>query len=463
VTNGDYRSADLVDKPLAGVGGDHTDLLAYGTARLRQDDPELYDLLSAEIAYQRTTLPMVAYASLADPSVFSAAGSALANVTAEGYPGARYHPGAAQFDAVELLAIERARAAFGAQYANVQPHSCSSANLAVLMTLLDAGDTMLSLDLDSGGHLTHGSKASVTGKYYNAVHYGLDGAGFIDYDETERLARRHRPKLIIAGASAYPRAIDYVRFRDIADSVGALLLADISHIAGLVAAGELASPIDVAHLTTCSTYKQLGGPRGGLILLGKDHDVVPAGAKVSLAALVQRGIFPNFQGTPSPSAIAAKARALDLVCRPEFAVTARRIVENACALARAFARRGWRVLTGGTDNHMVLIDTFQQGLTGVIAEAALQECGVLANKNRIANDTKSPMVTSGLRFGTNMLAQRGFRPSDMDECAGLVDGILRGVRPVTDVEYELSGALRREAAERATALAESCPILQYST
>ncbi|GLZ32173.1 serine hydroxymethyltransferase 1 [Lentzea sp. NBRC 105346] len=454
MTDLDYRPATLT--------ADHGDLLARGSARLRQDDPELYGLLSAEIAYERATLPMVAYASLADPSVLSAAGSALANVTAEGYPGARYHPGAGQFDGVERLAIERAKAAFGAKYANVQPHSCSSANLAILMTLLNPGDTMLSLDLDSGGHLTHGAKASVTGRYYNAVHYGLDEHGFIDYDAAERLAKEYRPKLIIAGASAYPRAIDYVRFRRIADSVAALLLADISHIAGLVATGELASPVDVAHITTCSTYKQLGGPRGGIILLGDDHDVVPPGHKLGLAALVQRGIFPKFQGTPSPAAIAAKARALDLVARPKFAEMTRRIALDARALAAALTERGWRVLTGGTDNHIVLVDTFQQGLTGVVAEAALQECGVLANKNRIANDTKSPMVTSGLRFGTNMLAQRGFDPSGMNECAELVDRILRAVRPLTDVEYELSASVQREVSAQVAALAAAYPIMKYA-
>lgn len=461
MTTSKHRLPVMPEAPVAGAAVGHADLLQRGSARLREDDPTLYALLSAEIAYECATLPMVAYASLADPSVLSAAGSVLANVTAEGYPGARYHPGAAQFDAIEQLAVERAKAAFGARYANVQPHSCSSANFALLMTLLAPGDTLLSLDLDSGGHLTHGAKASATGRYFNVVHYGLDEDGFISYDEVERLAKQHRPKLIIAGASAYPRAIDYQRFRGIADLVGALLHADISHVAGLVATGVHPTPIDIAHVTTTSTYKQLGGPRGGLILLGRDHDVVPEGSKLNLAALIQRAIFPRFQGTPSPAAIAAKARALDLVSRPEFAETARRIALDARALAKSLAQRGWRVLTGGTDNHMVLIDTFERRLTGVVAEAALQECGVLANKNRIVNDQKSPMVTSGLRFGTNMLAQRGFWPEHMDECASLVDDILLGVEALTDVEYRFSEWVREQARERVATLAAKFPITNY--
>jgi glycine hydroxymethyltransferase len=290
----------------------HDRLLHEGAAALAADDPQLAGLLDREIDRQTNTLAMVAYASLQHPSVMAAAGTALANVTAEGYPGARYHPGTDVLDHVEDLAITRACTAFGARYANVQPHSCSSANLAVLFGLLEPGDTLLSMDLGAGGHLTHGASASLTGRAFHSVHYGLNTDGRIDMTAVGQLAETHRPKVIIAGASAYPRAIDYHAFRQIADQLGAYLVADISHIAGLVAARALPSPIDVAHVTTASTYKQLGGPRGGLILLGADHDTPGPNGRDSLAKTMQRAVFPRSQGTPNPGAIAAKARALDL-------------------------------------------------------------------------------------------------------------------------------------------------------
>lgn len=440
---------------------DNADLLARGAAILTEQDAELAGLLDREIAYQSEVLPLVAYASIADPSVLAAAGSALANVTAEGYPGVRYHPGAGNFDEVEELAIERAKVAFGASYANVQPHSCSSANLTVLFTLLRPGDPILGLALPAGGHLTHGSAASVTGRYFNAVGYGLTADGWIDYDQVAALAAEHKPKVIVAGASAYPRQIDYVRFREIADSVGAYLLADISHIAGLVATGRHPNPVDVAHVTTTSTYKQLGGPRGGLILLGKDSDVRPRGGSTTLATLMQRGVFPRFQGTPSPAAIAAKARAFKLLSQPEFAEMTGRIVADAKALAAALGGHGMRVLTGGTDNHMVLVDTLARGVTGLIAESALQQCGILANKNQIVGDTKSPLVTSGLRFGTNMLAQRGFTPDVMLECAQLVEDVFGNVHVLSDVDYEFPDKAVQEISSRVGELAARFPVQSY--
>ncbi|NUT50382.1 MAG: serine hydroxymethyltransferase, partial [Saccharothrix sp.] len=298
---------------------------------MASDDPELAGLLERELRYQGGTLALVAHASLAHPSVLAAAGSVLSNVTAEGYPGRRFHPGATHFDAIERLAVERAKAAFGARHANVQPHSCSSANLAVLFSLVRPGETILGMHLDSGGHLTHGAPASVSGRVFDAVHYGLDRHGAIDYDQVAGLAREHRPKLIVAGASAYPRRIDYARFREVADACGAWLLADISHIAGLVAAGVLPSPIDLAHVTTTSTYKQLGGPRGGVILLGPDHRSPGPDGRTPLSTVLDRGVFPRTQGTPNAAAIAAKARAFDLVRRPEFRRTAERIADNARA------------------------------------------------------------------------------------------------------------------------------------
>ncbi|WP_405886554.1 serine hydroxymethyltransferase (plasmid) [Streptomyces sp. NBC_01384] len=408
---------------------------------LHHTDPELAALLDTEVAQQNSTLAMVASASIADPSVLAAGGSALSNVTAEGYPGARYHPGAQQFDAVETLAVERAKHLFGARYANVQPHSCSSANLAVLSALMRPGDTLLGLDLDAGGHLTHGSRASVSGRHYNSVSYGLDESGRIDFARLTDLVLEHRPRVLIAGASAYPRTIDFARFRAIADTVGAYLLADISHIAGLVAAGRHPNPVDVAHLTTTSTYKQLGGPRGGLILSGREYKTPGPDGRTPLHRLMQRAVFPQSQGTPSPASIAAKARAFAVAAEPAFLETARLIVHNARALARELSTLGYQVLTGGTDNHMVLIDVTSAGLSGVVAERALEECGILANRNRIPGDTKPPLVTSGLRLGTNILAQRGMGPEQMRECAQLLHTVLAGTTARSDTEYRIDPAL----------------------
>lgn len=420
---------------------DQAALLRTGMDRLYHDDPELGTLLDDEVRHQRGTLAMVASASLADPSVLAAAGAALANVTAEGYPGARYHPGTARFDRIENLAVRRATELFGARYANVQPHSCSSANLAVLAVLVPPGGTLLGLDLDAGGHLTHGSPASVTGRHYRAVHYGLDPSGRVDYRQVAELAREHRPHVLIAGASAYPRTLDFARFRSIADSVGAYLLADMSHIAGLVATGEHPSPIDAAHVTTTSTYKQLGGPRGGVILSGREHRTPGPDGRTPLDRLLQRAVFPRSQGTPNPAAIAAKARAFALARRPGFARTARLITADARALAAELTRLGYRILTGGSDNHMVVIDVRERGLTGVVAERALEDCGILANRNRIPGDDKPPLVAGGLRLGTNILAQRGMGPDQMWECASLLHAVLTATTPCGDTGYRTDPAV----------------------
>ncbi len=289
-----------------------------GLELLYEEDQTLYGLLEREYHRQASTLTMIAASSVADPSVLACEGMVVTKVTTEGYPGARFHAGCEFVDQIEQLAIQRAKTAFGARYANVQPHSGSSANEIVMFSLLQPGDTVLGLDLDCGGHLTHGAKASVSGQYFKAVGYGLDPEGFIDYDQVHRLAVEHKPKLIITGASSYPRIIDFKRFREIADQIGAFVLADISHIAGLVVAGEHPSPIDHAHFTTTSTYKQLYGPRGGLILIGKDHDRISPDGERTFAEMIQRAVFPFFQGTPHLSTIAAKARALAFVISPEF-------------------------------------------------------------------------------------------------------------------------------------------------
>ncbi|MFC8653627.1 serine hydroxymethyltransferase [Streptomyces sp. JL1001] len=441
----------------------HLALLNEGFAALREADPDLAALLDAELDQQCSTLAMVASSSVADPSVLAAAGAVLSNVTAEGYPGARYHPGSRYFDEVERLAEARARAAFGAQYANVQPHSCSSANLSVLMSLLPPGGVLLGLGLDSGGHLTHGSAASVTGRHFLAVSYGLDPHGRIDLDEVRRLAHAHRPGVVLAGASAYPRRIDFARFRAVADEVGAYLVADISHIAGLVAAGEHPSPIDLAHVTTTSTYKQLGGPRGGLILSGAEHRTPGPDGRTPLSDLMDRAVFPRSQGTPSPASIAAKARALGLLRTESARWAARLIVENARALADGLARRGHRVLTGGTDNHMVVLDLRPSGISGLVAERALEGCGILANRNRIPGDTRSAQVTSGLRLGTNILAQRGMGASEMGQCVELIDAVLRAVISVDDTTHTLDPRVQRAVRAEVRELCARFPLPGYPT
>ncbi|MFC6091738.1 serine hydroxymethyltransferase [Saccharothrix lopnurensis] len=449
--------ADLPPNPY-GVEYGQAGLTHVGLGELHREDPELAGLLDAEVRHQDTTLAMIASASIAAPSVLAASGSALSNVTAEGYPGARYHPGTGNFDEVERLAVRRAKVLFGARYANVQPHSCSSANLAVLAALVPPGGTLLGLDLDAGGHLTHGSPASVTGRHYRAVRYGLDASGRIDYRQVAELAAEHRPTVLIAGASAYSRTLDFARFREIADSVGAYLLADISHISGLVAANEHPSPIDHAHITTTSTYKQLGGPRGGLILSGRDHQAPGPDGRTPLDRLMQRAVFPQNQGTPAPASIAAKARALALAAEPLFARTARLTVSGARALAAELVRLGHEVLTGGTDNHMALIDLRDSRLTGVIAERALEECGILVNRNRVPGDARPPLITSGIRLGCNILAQRGMGPEHVRECAGLVHAALTATTPLSDTEYRVDPHQRIRLREHVRALCARHPL-----
>jgi glycine hydroxymethyltransferase len=437
------------------------ELARRGIELLAKSDPALYELLQREYHRQTHTLVMVAAASIADPSVLACEAMVTGNVTAEGYPGARFHAGCEIVDEIETLAVERAKAAFGAQYANVQPHSGTSANQVVIFSLLRPGDTILGLDLDAGGHLTHGAPASVSGQYFNAVPYGLNQESLIDYEQVYRLARECRPKLIICGASAYPRVIDFQRFREIADDVGAFLLADISHIAGLVAAGQHPSPIDHAHFTTTSTYKQLYGPRGGLILIGKDYASLAPNGQRTLAEMIQRAVFPFFQGTPHLSAIAAKAGALARVVTPEFNALAKRIVTDANVLAHCLVEKGYQVLTGGTDNHIVLIDVMARGLTGVIAERALEESHIIVNRNRIPGDKKSPLIASGMRLGTNSLAYRGMDAGLMPRCAALIDRVLSSIRVLGEREYELDSAVRESVRAEVRELCQRFPIPHY--
>jgi len=434
----------------------------HGLRRLKGDDPRLYELLDREHRRQQNTLVMVAASSIADPSVIACEGTSTSNVTTEGYPGRRFHAGCEFVDEIERLAIARAKEAFGALYANVQPHSGSSANEIVLFSLLQPGDSILGLDLNSGGHLTHGAPSSVSGQHFRGLTYGLSAEGRIDYDQAERIAEQTKPRVIVAGASAYPRAIDFSRFRRIADSVGAYLLADISHIAGLVVAGVHANPINDAHFTTTSTYKQLYGPRGGLILMGKDADQAAPRGKGTLANSIQRAVFPFFQGTPSLNVIAAKARALAMVQSPEFKSLARRIVRSARALAECFQDRGYRVLTGGTDNHMVFLDVAARGLSGVIAEQALQECNIIVNKNRIPGDSLPATVASGMRLGTNTMAIRGLDEAQMTHCAALVDQVLRSLEVRGPSEYLLAPSVRDETRQEVIRLCREFPLPHYA-
>lgn len=450
------------DTAASTVKGILSGFASRGFELLGQTDPTLYALLEAEYRRQTSTLVMIAAASIASPAVLACEGTVLGNITTEGYPGRRYHAGCRIVDEIENLAIERAKKAFGAQYANVQPHSCTSANEIVMFSLLEPGDTILGLQLDAGGHLTHGAPASVSGQYFRAIGYGLDKHGYIDYDRVRLLARQFRPKLIVCGASAYPRFIEFQRFREIADEVGAYVLADISHIAGLVVAGAHPSPIDTAHVTTTSTYKQLFGPRGGLMLMGRDSGSLAPDGKRTLAQLMQRAVFPFFQGTPNLSAIAAKASALHRAVAPAFKQLVELIVADAKALARSLAARGFRVITGGTDTHLILIDVARRGVTGIIAERALEECNIIVNKNKIPGDNKGPTVTSGIRLGTNILAVRGLPPSEIATCAELIDRVINAIDVFDDTQFKLDPTVTVSVKAAVAELCRRYPIPEYT-
>ena len=433
-----------------------------GVELLKRDDPELYRLIEGEYERQASTLAMVASCSTAHPSVLACEGSFTSNVTAEGYPGHRHHAGCEYVDQFEQLAIDRAKAVFGARYANVQPHSASTANQIVTTSVLQPGDTLLGLQLDSGGHLSHGSSVNISGRFYNAIGYGLDERGYIDYEAMRRLALEHRPKLIICGTTSYPRTVEWERFRKVADEVGAYLLADITHIAGLVIGGESPSPIDVAHFTTTCTHKQLYGPRGGLILMGKDADAPSPKGTTTLSNLLQKRLFPFTQGAPLVNMIVAKARVLGRCATPEFRAQARRIRLLADALAQSLVGQGARVLSGGTDNHIVLVDVLKTyGVTGIAAERALEECNIIVNKNRIPGDEKPVSVSSGIRIGTNSLTVRAVEPEDMAWCAGLIGRILEAVEMRGEKDYALDAAAREGFRGEVLAFCASHPLRDY--
>jgi glycine hydroxymethyltransferase len=437
------------------------DLSLLGAEALRVEDPELHQLMTAEYARQQRTLVLVASSSIVDPSVLACEAGVAVNVTAEGYPGQRFHAGCEIVDGIEQLAIDRAKAAFGARYANVQPHSASAANEIIMFGLLEPGDVMLGMHLEHGGHLTHGAPVSISGRYFKAVQYGLDERGLIDYEQARALALEHRPRLIVCGATAYPREVDFRRFRAIADEVGALLLADITHTAGLVAAGLHESSIDHAHFTTLCTHKQLYGPRGGLILMGRDADRPAPGRAYTLAELVQRAVFPLMQGAPTPHIIAAKARALARVTTPAFRALAASIVANARALASAFLQRGYSVISGGTDSHIVLLDLGPRKLTGAIAEGALQASDVIVNRNKVPGDRRAARVTSGIRLGTNTVSARGMGVAEMSAASDLIDRVLTTVSPLGELEWRLADDIRDDVRCRVRGLCDAFPIPAY--
>jgi glycine hydroxymethyltransferase len=433
-------------------------VIGKGFGHLRED-ADLWRAIEREHHRQAERLVLVASSSVAHPVVLAALTATAVNVTAEGYPGRRYHAGCSGVDQIEDLAVRRARVVFGASYANVQPHSATTANQTVLSSLLAPGDTILGMGLDAGGHLTHGSKASFSGQYFNAVGYGLDSEGLIDYEQVAVLAQRHRPRLIICGATAYSRRIDFARFRQIADSVGAYLLADISHTAGLVAAGLHPSPIDHAHITTTCTHKQLFGPRGGLIMMGRDAEGPAPDGKRTLREHFQRAVFPFFQGAPVMNTIAAKAAALDYAATPAFARVMDRIVRNAAALAGSFSALGYSVVSGGTDNHIVLLDLSPFGLTGLATEEALEDGHIVVNKNRVPGDTRPALVTSGVRLGTNTIAYRGMGPAEMTECASLFDEVVHALRRSDG--SGLPAIVRNGVRSRVAGLCTAFPLPDY--
>jgi glycine hydroxymethyltransferase len=385
-------------------------------AALRETDPEIAALIDEETARQSDGLELIASENFVSPAVLEALGSTLTNKYAEGLPGKRYYGGCEVVDKVEQIAIDRAKELFGAEHANVQPHSGAQANYAAMSPFLKPGDTFLGMDLSNGGHLTHGSPVNFSGMLYHAVSYGVTDDGLIDYDDVRRKAREHKPKLVLAGYSAYSRVIDFACFAEVAREIGAVFMVDMAHFAGLVAGGAYPSPVPHADVVTTTTHKTLRGPRGGLILCKAEH-----------AKAIDKAVFPGSQGGPLEHAIAAKAVCFKEALSPSFKDYAKRVIANARALAAAMAERGFTVVSGGTDNHLMLIDLRNRSLTGKAAQASLDEAAITVNKNTVPKETQSPFVTSGVRIGTSAVTTRGMGPAEMVKIAGLIDRVLRSV------------------------------------
>ncbi|MDD5764903.1 MAG: serine hydroxymethyltransferase [Candidatus Marinimicrobia bacterium] len=398
---------------------------------LRQQDPEVLSAISDELERERWTLELIASENFVSPAVLEAAGCVMTNKYAEGYPGKRYYGGCSAVDQAENLARERVKKLFSAEYANVQPHSGSQANMAVYFSLLKTGDTVLGMDLAHGGHLTHGSPVNFSGKLFHIVSYGVKkDTGRIDFDQMAALAKEHKPKMIIAGGSAYPRILDFSKFREIADSVGAFLMADIAHPAGLIAAGYHPSPMPFCHVITSTTHKTLRGPRSGLIMMGKDFEnpfgivAGKSGRKKMMSEIIDSNVMPGIQGGPLMHIIAAKAVAFGEALQPSFCEYAHQIILNAATLAEELMRRDFRLISGGTDNHLMLIDLTNKGITGKVAEQVLEESGITTNKNMVPFDTQSPFITSGIRIGTAAMTTRGMKEPEMKIIATLIDRVL---------------------------------------
>ena len=399
---------------------------------LKTSDPELFNILFNEIVREDTTLELIASENFVSYPVLEMAGGIMTNKYAEGYPGKRYYGGCEFVDQAENLAKDRANRLFGVEYSNVQPHSGSQANMAVLMTFVKPGDTILGLDLAHGGHLTHGSKVNFSGKLYNSVFYQVDkDTGLVNFDEVIKLAREHKPKLIICGGSAYPRFIEFQDFKQIADDVGAYLMADIAHPSGLVAAGIHPSPVPFCNVITTTTHKTLRGPRGGMIMMGKDDlnpwdMVAPKSGRVkSISELLDNSVMPGVQGGPLMHIIAAKAVAFGEALRPEFKVYAQQIIDNAKTMADEFITRNYQLVSGGTDTHVILIDLTNKDITGKAAEKSLENAGITVNKNMIPFDEKSPFITSGIRIGTPAITTRGMQKDDMKKIVSLIDTVIK--------------------------------------
>ena len=388
----------------------------YTLEDIKAVDPQIADAITAEFGRQSSHIELIASENWVSPAVMSAMGSVLTNKYAEGYPGKRYYGGCECVDVVEELARERAKKLFGCDYVNVQPHSGAQANMAVQFAVLKPGDTVMGMNLDHGGHLTHGSPVNFSGTYFHIVPYGVNDEGFIDYDEVERLAKECHPKMIIAGASAYARAIDFKRFRQIADMVDAVLMVDMAHIAGLVAAGLHESPVPYADVVTTTTHKTLRGPRGGMIM---------ATAEANEKYNVNKAVFPGTQGGPLMHVIAAKAVCFQEALQPEFKVYMKQVADNAQALAKGLQDRDIKIVSGGTDNHLMLVDLTPYDLTGKAVEKWLDDAHITANKNTIPNDPKSPFVTSGIRLGTPAATSRGLKEDDFDRVAEAIASVIR--------------------------------------
>jgi len=429
---------------------------------LKEQDEQIYDLITREYERLQNSLQLIAAENQCSRAVLAALGSVVQNKTTEGFPGARFHGGCEFVDDVERLAADRAKETFGAQYANVQPHSGTAANQIVLTALLEKGDRILSLGLDQGGHISHGARVSFSGKFFDVENYYVNRETLVlDYHAIRDQAIAFRPKLIICGATAYSRVIDFQEFRRIADEVGAYLLADISHISGLVIAGVHPSPVDEAHFTTTSTYKP-GGPRGGLILMGKDYDktISASGKEKPLWEHIQKTTFPGVQGTPYLNNVAAKAVFFKETLSDEYRARQFKIVENARRLSDDLMKLGYDVLTGGTDNHMVLVNVanFREGMTGVIAQKCLEDCGIIVNMNRLPYDTKSMAVASGVRLGTPIVTKNRMGAAEMHRISELIDAVLKGVRVVTNSEYRINESLSSEIRNKVMQLCRKFPM-----